>query len=185
MRKRITLLLFLSLFSSIKLWAGDQNIPLKIKGISDSFVEGLVGESEFKNNYRLVESKGDCSSFWGCYITYKFLPGEKYGGSTYLFYYSSSDKKVGIANNNIPIILPSCEKDKNKCNFKLTPDDLEKIAQSEHLGLGRLVMYNDSIVAEMSHCDLNTTEGRRKILVDLQTGLTVWDGPNSECQGIT
>ena len=63
--------------------------------------------------------------------------------------------------------------------------DLEEIAQKENLmNSFRAVMKDNKIFIEISYCNLNTMENRRKILVDPATGEIVWRGQNSECQGI-
>ena len=164
-----------------------------IKTVADKYIISLVGEAEFNKNYQFDYEKTEkCSNNrraagLGCYIRYKFLPAEKYGESEYLFYYTFTDNKVAIANNGIPLTLPSCEKDKNKCDFKITVEELKAIARRENLSdkYFKLVSYNGQIVAEASYCDLNTTENRRKIYVDLLNGAILWSGPNSECQGIS
>lgn len=163
-----------------------------IKAVADRYVISLVGEAEFNKNYQFdyekTEKCGDDhrAAGLGCYIRYKFLPAEEYGESEYLFYYTFTDNKVAIANNDIPLTLPSCEKDKNKCGFKITVEELKTIARRENLSDKgfQLVSYNGQIVAEASFCDLNTTENRRKVYVDLLNGAILWSGPNSECQGI-
>ena len=170
--------------------AGRAEEPLpSIREIADRYVTSLVGESEFDRDYKFdQEHSEDCTkASWGCYVRYRFVPAEKYGGSEYLFYYTAGDKIVKIANNDIPITLPSCEKDKNKCGFHLSIDELRAIARRENLNdrYFRLVMYKDEIVAEISYCNLDTMENRRKVLIDLQNGSIVWDGPNRECQGIS
>jgi|SRR3989344_1902285 len=167
-------------------------IDPSIREVSDKYVISLVGEAEFNKNYQFDSEKTEkCgndrrAAGLGCYIRYKFLPAEKYGESEYLFYYTFTDNKVAIANNGIPLTLPSCEKDKNKCDFKITVEELKVIARRENLSDKgfQLVSYNGQIVAEVSYCDLNTTENRRKIYVDLLNGAILWSGPNSECQGI-
>src|SRR3989344_5780138 len=162
-----------------------------IKAVADKYVISLVGESEFNKNYQFdFEKTEKCNddrrtAGLGCYIHYKFIPAEKYGGSEYLFYYTFTDNKVAIANNDVPITLPSCEKDKNKCDFKITLEQLKEIAKRENLSSQYfwLVMYDGKIVAEISYCNLETMENRRKIFIDLQDGTILWSGPNSECQG--
>ncbi len=163
-----------------------------IKVAADKYIISLVGETEFNKNYRFdFEKTEKCSNDrraagLGCYISYKFLPAEKYGGSEYLFYYTFTDDKVVIVNNGIPLTLPNCEMDKNKCEFKISMDELKTIARRENLNDKgfQLVSYNGQIVGEVSYCNLNTTENRRKIYVDLLNGEILWRGPNSECQGI-
>lgn len=161
-----------------------------IKAAADSYVISLVGNSEFQKNYEFDYEKSekwrDTDQIGGSYIRYKFLPAEKYGGSEFLFFYTFTDNQVKIANNDVPLTLPSCEKDKNECDFKLSLEELGEIARRENLSdqYFALVMYNGEIVAEVSYCNLETGENRRKIYVDLQDGTIVWDGPNSECQGI-
>ena len=162
-----------------------------IKEIADKYVASLVGESEFNKNYAIDSEKSekckdDNQAGGGCYIRYKFLPAEKYGGSEYFFFYTFIDNKVAVANNDVPITLPSCEKDKNNCNFKISFEELKEIARKEDLSdkYVKLVIYSGKIVAEISYCDLETTENRRKIYVSLQDGSVLWSGPNSECQGI-
>src|SRR3989344_2305956 len=150
-------------------------IDPSIREVSDKYVISLVGEAEFNKNYQFDSEKTEkCgndrrAAGLGCYIRYKFLPAEKYGESEYLFYYTFTDNKVAIANNDVPITLPSCEKDKNKCDFKITLEQLKEIAKRENLSSQYfwLVMYDGKIVAEISYCNLETMENRRKIFIDL------------------
>jgi len=163
-------------------------VPPSIKKIADGFIISLVGESEFNKDYVMVNNFDNCTGNepYGCYLKYKFLPGEIYGSDGYLFYYSSEDKKVEIANNNIPIELPSCEKDINKCKFKITRKTLEDIAKKENLNKNsfRLIMKENKILIEISRCNLETEEGRGKVLVDPSSGEIIWRGKNEECQGV-
>ena len=160
-----------------------------VKEIADEYVISLVGKTEFNKNYvfdfdKSEECKDD-NQVGGCYIRYKFIPAEKYGDTEYLFFYNFSNNQVAIANNGVSVILPSCEKDKNNCNFKVSFEELKEIARQENLDDGiELIMYNDEIVAEISYCNLETTENRKKMYVSLQDGSILWSGPNSECQGI-
>ena len=161
-----------------------------IKAVADNYVASLVGNSEFQKNYEFDYEKSeklrDTDQVGGSYLRYKFLPAEKYGGSEFLFFYTFTNNQVEIANNDVPLTLPSCEKDKNQCDFKLSIEELKEIARRENLNdqYFELVMYNNEIVAEISYCNLETGANRRKIYVDLQDGTILWDGPNSECQGI-
>jgi len=161
-------------------------IPTEVQQLADKYIIDLIGKSEFDSNYEIdYEKSEDCNEVvYGCYIRYKFLPGDKYGGSEYLLYYNG--KSVGIANNGIPVTLPSCERDLNSCNFLLSLNDLKEIARKENLNddYFRMVMRDQRILIEISYCDLNTMDNRKKILVNPKNGEILWRGLNEECQGI-
>ena len=108
------------------------------------------------------------------------MPGDKYGGSEYNLYYNDGEFSY------ITITLPSCEKDLNSCNFLLSLDDLKEIAKKENLNddYFRMVMRDQKILIEVTYCDLNTMENRKKILVDPKNGEILWRGSNEECVGI-
>ena len=178
----------------------NKKIPAEVQQLADKYIIDLVGKSEFDRNYEIdYEKSKDCNELvypnqrenrfqnmpkYLCYIWYKFLPGNKYGGSEYSLFYDG--ESVSIANNDIPITLPSCEIDLNSCNFLLSLDDLKEIAREENLNddYFRMVMRDQKILIEVSYCDLNTTENRKKILVDPKNGEILWRGLNEECQGI-
>ncbi len=165
-------------------------IDSRVKSQLDAYIASIVGEKEFRNNYEinLMDSQSCNLNSSFCYIDYEFLPGKVYEKNpTYLFYYSNdgNQSKVSLANNHVPLALPSCELDKYHCKWTISKKELSEIAKRENLGSGlTLVMYQGAIVAQLSYCNMETMQNRRKIYVDLQTGKTVWDGPNSECQGI-
>jgi hypothetical protein len=164
------------------------NISPMVKKIADQFIINKVGEQEFKKNYVIdPKNSDDCpdNTTYGCYLSYRFIPCQVYECGEYLFYYTANNKSVVIANNKIPLDLPSCEKDINKCNFKISLDELKKIANRENLmNSFRAVMKDNKILIEISYCNMETSENRRKILVDPVSSDIVWRGPNSECQGI-
>lgn len=165
-------------------------IDTAIIEVTDKYIAGLVGQTEFDKNYKInYTASTDCggeSQTIGCYVAYDFLPAARYGASPFQSYYTGHDKSVAIATNNVPISLPSCERDKNKCDFKLSKTALDAIAKKEKVESKNLILveYNGEIVGSMSYCNLETSEGRIKIYVSLQDGGVLWRGPNSECQGI-
>ena len=172
--------------TSVVTFTENRKIPLETKQLADKYIIDLVGKSELDRNYRRdYEKSEDCNEVvYGCYIRYKFLPGDKYGGSEYLFYYNG--RSIKIANNDVPVTLPSCEKDLNNCNFALSLDELKEIAMKENLNDNyfKMIMRDQKILIEASYCDLNTMENRKKILLDPKNGEILWRGLNEECQGI-
>lgn len=147
-----------------------------------------MGKSEFDRNYILNYEKSGCEHASSCRIVYKFLPGEMYSVSGFLFYYDKNKKSIqrDIVNYVIPMTLPSCEKDLNSCNFVLSLEDLKEIARKEGLndesfGIG---MKDQKILIKASYCNLETMANRKKILIDPTNGEIVWRGSNRECQGI-
>lgn len=169
-------------------------VDARAREMADAYMKHAVGEKEFSENYQydptLSEKCTQGGHPIGCYVVYEFLPGKIYSKSSYSIFYSSysGTPKVELVNNDVPISLPSCERDENRCTFKLTREELNSIADRYILSgkyrRTRMVMYGNKIVVEVSYCDLNTTANRKKIKVDPISGQVVWEGDNEECKGI-
>lgn len=169
-------------------------VDQRARQMSDEYMMSLLGANEFTNNYLYDATSSDKCTFGenpiGCSVNYEFLPGRVYGKSTYTVYYSaySGTPQVKIANHDVPIVLPSCEKDSNNCDFEISLSQLNTIADKYiESGLGRSVrlsMLGNEIVAEIAYCNLNTSGNRKKVKINLKTGDVVWTGNNEECEGI-
>lgn len=166
----------------------------KKRVVVDRFLAEIVGENDLKENYQFVSYNKGFD-----YLSYRFLPGDKYDSMKCDVYYRDAVKFLSecssfpcdpdrLHRNEIARIkaqyasFPSCEKDRNHCQFKVNLEQLKDIArQKEMAETVRFVMYNDAVVAELGRCG-RTSEGDVKILVDMQDGAVKWEGRNEHCR---
>lgn len=167
----------------------------EIKTATDKYMSNMVGLSEFQKNYRFRENYtcyGPESRWNVCWIHYIFLPGKKYKDYSdvildYDGYMITIYNSGNIYDDYETMSAPSCERDINNCDFKLSLSDLQAIANKENFhpltyDKLRLVMKNNEIVAEFSSCGYNLDDGKqRRIQVDLQDGTIIGRGPNNRC----
>lgn len=161
------------------------NTNLTIRERSEKMLESYIGEEEYESNYVFFDAVDCFDLSTGCYMRYKFLPGEKYGETIYTFSYTQSENTVNLVSNSINEVA-SCSKDSNNCNFTVTKEKLQGIAREYNLNEDsvQLVMYQRQVVASMSNCDPENAYGGKKIYVDLQDGSVLWEGQSTKCLGI-
>lgn len=166
------------------------------RALVDELMIRMVGKRDLKENYHFVSF----DKTWDLF-TYRFLPGDRYGGMEYQLYHDVAAEILNPSQrckedvqrcSHIATMrtryasFPSCTKDRWHCQFKVTHEQLKTIARREGVKGEKVafLMYDGVMVAELGIC-YPAAQGGKKIFVDMQDGSIKWKGDNDHCPTCT